>query len=494
MLLLLRVIAYNINVMLKNSLQLKIGQSLTMTPQLQQTIKLLQFSTLELQTQIQEMLEQNPLLDVEENSVELPEQTQEIRLDDEPARLDEDQKIPDELPLDTRWDEIYTSMPSIPKGNGEDISGLLENRSGLEDDIRQHLLMQLNLLHLSEIDHMIAEQLIQNIDDDGYLSDTVENIHARLPSELEIDLDEVIAMQHLVMRFDPVGVGATNLQENLLAQLGQLDRNDPIVINAMTIVTTYIDELGRQNLTELLRKTRLNEEELEATITLIRKLNPRPGSQIGSGNIQYIAPDVYVTRSGDRWVASLNPEIAPKLRVHPLYSGLVKRGDRSKENQYLRENLQEARWFIKSLQSRNDTILRVAQAIVARQQAFFDHGEVGMQPLILRTIADELELHESTISRVTNQKYMLTPQGLLEFKYFFSAQLDTADGGNTSATAIRAMIKQLIDEENPQKPLSDSKIRSILVDDKGVNVARRTVAKYREGMQIPPSNERKRIA
>jgi len=480
--------------MLKNSLQLKIGQSLTMTPQLQQTIKLLQFSTLELQTQIQEMLEQNPLLDVEESSVELPEQTQEIRLDEEPARLDEDQKIPDELPLDTQWDEIYTSMPTTRQASTEDTSGFLENRSGLEEDLRQHLLHQLNLLNLSKMDHMLAEQLIQNIDDDGYLSDSIENIHSTLPAELEIDLDEVQAVQHLIMRFDPVGAGAGDLQENLLAQLGQMDQDDPAVRNATGIVQFHIETLGKQNLTELLRKTKLDQEHLAAAVELIRNLNPRPGSQIGCGDIQYIAPDVYVARVADRWVASLNPEIAPKLRVHPLYSGMVKRGDRSKENQYLRENLQEARWFIKSLQSRNETILRVAQAIVAKQQDFFERGEVGMQPLILRTIADELELHESTISRVTNQKYMLTPMGLLEFKYFFSAQLDMADGGNTSATAIRAMIKQLIDQENPQKPLSDSKIRSILVDDKGVNVARRTVAKYREGMQIPPSNERKRIA
>ncbi|HID81092.1 MAG TPA: RNA polymerase factor sigma-54 [Chromatiales bacterium] len=483
--------------MLKSSLQLRIGQSLTMTPQLQQTIKLLQFSTLELQNQIQEMLEQNPLLDTEESDEQTPSQpdaTQEIKLDDEPARLDENQTIPDELPLDTRWDEIYQSLPSRSHASEEQQTSLLENRSGAEDNLREHLLFQLDLLNLSETDYSIAEILIENINDDGYLSDSIENIHAGFPEKLDIEIDEVQAVQNLVMHFDPIGAGASNLQENLLAQLDQINDNSDTTIDAREIITHHIETLGKQNLAELLRKTKLSESRLDAAISLIRSLNPRPGSQIGSGEIQYIAPDIYVTRTGDRWIASLNPEIAPKLRLHPLYSSMVKRGDRSKENQYLRENLQEARWFIKSLQSRNDTILRVAQAIVARQQAFFDQGEVGMHPLILRTIADELELHESTISRVTNQKYMLTPQGLLEFKYFFSAQLDTTDGGNTSATAIRALIKQLIDEENPQKPLSDNKIRSILVDDKGVNVARRTVAKYREGMQIPPSNERKRIA
>jgi len=466
-----------------------------MTPQLQQTIKLLQFSTLELQNQIQEMLEQNPLLDTEEPAEEpvRPEVTQEIKLDDEPARLDENQTIPDDLPLDTRWDEIYQSLPARTQISDEQ-TNLLENRSGSEADLREHLLFQLDLLNLSKTDHSIAEYLIHNINDDGYLNDSIDNIHLFFPEDLDIEIDEVQAIQNLVMHFDPIGAGASNLQENLLVQLGQLDDKLEATADAKDIVGRHIETLGKQNLAELLRKTKLSENRLDAAISLIRTLNPRPGSQIGSGEIHYIAPDVYITRPGDRWVASLNPEIAPKLRLHPLYSSMVKRGDRSKENQYLRENLQEARWFIKSLQSRNDTILRVAQAIVDHQQAYFDQGEVAMHPLILRTIADELELHESTISRVTNQKYMLTPQGLLEFKYFFSAQLDTTDGGNTSATAIRALIKQLINEENPQKPLSDNKIRSILVNDKGVNVARRTVAKYREGLQIPPSNERKRIA
>ncbi len=484
--------------MLKSSLQLRIGQSLTMTPQLQQTIKLLQFSTLELQNQIQEMLEQNPLLDTEEPAEDAPAQpeaTQEIRLESDPAPLDENQTIPEDLPIDTRWDEIYQSMPTTSHSQGGDEqTSLLENRSGGEENLREHLMFQLDLVNLSATDHIIAETLIQNINDDGYLADSIENIHAGLAKELEIELDEVQAMQNLVMHFDPLGAGACDLQQNLLVQLGQLDGESQAVADAIQIVSHHIETLGKQNQAELLRKTKLNEQRLDAAITLIRTLNPRPGSQVGGGDIQYIAPDVYVTRKDGRWVASLNPDIAPKLRLHPLYSGMVKRGDRSRENQYLKENLQEARWFIKSLPSRNDTILRVAQAIVERQQDFFDQGEVGMKPLILRTIADELDLHESTISRVTNQKYMLTPQGMLEFKYFFSAQLDTADGGNTSATAIRAMIKQLIEEENPQKPLSDNKIRSILVNEKGVNVARRTVAKYREGMQIPPSNERKRIA
>jgi RNA polymerase sigma-54 factor len=371
---------------------------------------------------------------------------------------------------------------------------MLENRSGAEADLREHLLEQLDLLHLSRADYLIAQYLIQNIDDDGYLADTLENIHAGLPPELEIELDEVKAVQHLIMRFDPVGVGAASLQESLLVQLGQLDKTLEPIADATLIVRDHFDSLSRQNLPELLRVSRLDQPRLDAALTAIRSLNPRPGSQIGNSNIQYISPDVYVTRIGRAWQATLNPEIAPRLRIHPLYSGMVRQGDRSKENQYLRDNLQEARWFIKSLQSRNETILRVAQAIVARQQAFFDVGEVAMKPMILRDIAEELGLHESTISRVTTNKYMLTPQGLLEFKYFFSSQLDTASGGNASATAIRAMIRQLIESENPQKPLSDDKIASILLDDKGINIARRTVAKYRESMQISPSNERKRIA
>jgi RNA polymerase sigma-54 factor len=266
------------------------------------------------------------------------------------------------------------------------------------------------------------------------------------------------------------------------------------VTHALKLVGDFFPDLEKQNLKLLTKKSGFSTDQIEAAFDLIRTLNPRPGGGIGNSQADYVVPDVYVVQHNEKWVVSLNPDISPRLRVHPFYSTLLKRGDKSKDNRYMRDQLQEARWFIKSIQSRNDTILRVAEVIVEKQQGYFEQGEEAMKPMVLRDVAETLGMHESTISRVTTQKYMLTPKGIVEFKYFFSSHLDTADGGNASATAIRAMIRSLISDENPQKPLSDSKITTILLQEKGIKVARRTVAKYREAMQISPSNERKRIA
>ncbi|MCK4710471.1 MAG: RNA polymerase factor sigma-54, partial [Gammaproteobacteria bacterium] len=305
--------------------------------------------------------------------------------------------------------------------------------------------------------------------------------------------EEIEAVLHLIQSFDPPGIAAHDLKECLILQLNIIDDGSDLVKAARNLIENYLELLGLHDYAKLKRQTRLSEEQIQAAILLIQSLNPKPGAHLSSNKAEYIVPDVFVKKVKGRWTVELNNETTPKLRINPLYASFVKNRDRSDDNTYLKNNLQEARWFLKSLMSRNETLLRVATAIVAKQRAFFDYGEEGMKPLVLREIAEQLELHESTISRVTTQKFMHTPNGIFEFKYFFSSHVGTADGGECSATAIRAMIKKFIENENSTKPLSDNKIATMLVD-KGINVARRTVAKYREAMVIPPSNERKRLA
>ncbi len=495
--------------MLKANLQLRIGQNLTLTPQLQQTIRLLQYSTLELQQQIQEMVEQNPLLELEEpeqsTNEPLIEQENPFASADAATELpgtDATQQIPAELAVDTSWESVYDTPPPPPR-NTDAISAaeLLENQPGAAEGLTDHLLEQLELTPLNDIDRMIGQYLIHNIDDDGYLAEPLENLYEEIAialppeaTEEPLDIESVQVVQHLIMQFDPPGCCAEDLQHSLISQVRQSDADSTTKDNALMILERCFVELEKQNLKKLMSRSGLDADSLERAIELIRRQNPRPGAEYSQNTAAYVTPDVYVTQHEGKWVVSLNPDIAPQLRVHPYYSTLVKRGDKSADNQYIREQLQEARWFIKSIQSRNSTILRVAEAIIDKQQAFFEHGEEAMKPMVLRDIAEELGMHESTISRVTTSKYMLTPRGMFKFKYFFSSQLNTANGGNASATAIRAMIRTLISEEDPQKPLSDSKITSILLEEKGVKVARRTVAKYREAMRIPPSNERKHIA
>ncbi len=490
--------------MLKTGLQLRMGQSLALTPQLQQTIKLLQYSALELQNQVQEMIEQNPLLEIDETDrspVEaLPEPA--VSIDqDSPVSLDQQDIIPTELPVDTDWESIYTGMPAPRSTAGDnDISDMLENLGQLETSLREHLQEQLELTNLSALDRAIGTAIIDAIKDDGYLGESLPDLHSCLVDELAdqlddpLELDELEAVRKHILQFEPIGCGSLDLRENLLLQVKGLDNTRSVVAHTKLILERYFPELEKQNLKRLTSRSRLTTNEVEDVLDLIRSLKPRPGSAIGGKAADYVKPDVFVMQRGNTWVASLNAEVSPQLRIHPYYSSLVKRGDKSEQNQYIRDQLQEARWFLKSIQSRNDTILKVAAVIVDKQQAFFEQGEEAMRPMILRDVAEIVEMHESTISRVTNSKYMLTPRGVLSFKYFFSSQLGTSDGGNTSATAIRAVIRNLIAEENNQKPLSDSKITTMLLSKHGIKVARRTVAKYREAMQIPPSNERKRIA
>lgn len=476
---------------MKQSLQLRIGQSLTMTPQLQQAIKLLQLSTLDLQQEIQQALESNMMLEIDEETVPAQnEAEQKVERQDEITSEGSQTDMPDELPIDSTWDDVYeNTQPTLAAQETVDF----EAQRSKPVTLHAHLLEQLELLSISERDAAIATAIIDSIKDDGYLSDSVENIYQGLHSQLEeLELDEVEGVLHRVQNFDPVGIAAKDLTDCLMIQLKQVPDSTPFKSEAIELVMRYLDLLASHDQAKLMRKLGLSEFQLAEVIALIRTLDPKPGAKVQTEISEYIVPDVYVSKQKGVWMVGLNPDTAPKLRVNSLYSGMIKRADNSKENVSMKEHLQEARWFIKSLHSRNDTLLRVATSIVEKQQGFLESGAIAMKPMVLRNIAEELELHESTISRVTTQKYMHTPNGIVEFKYFFSSHVSTEAGGECSATAIRAIIKELVESENQAKPLSDSKMSDILKE-KGINVARRTVAKYREAMSISSSSQRKRL-
>jgi RNA polymerase sigma-54 factor len=497
---------------MKPTIQLRLGQHLTMTPQLQQAIKLLQLSTLDLKQEIQEALESNLMLETEEEGARRdaasgePEKlngsdsktTEESRNDpnnESEIKIDAE-AMPDELPVDTVWDDIYDSITPVSSGMSgataaDEAQDFLNQQSGAES-LQDRLDWQLQLTPFSPADRLVAEAIIDSINDDGYLTTPLEDIVVAI-DDPDTEIEEAEAVLHRVQAFDPPGVAARDLRECLLLQLRQLPDTTRWRREAISLVTDFFDYLAAQDELQMRRKLKLASEEVMAVVHLIRSLNPRPGTSVASQAASYIEPDVFVQKHNGHWRVELNPDAAPRLRVNAEYAGMIRRADNSADNVTMKNHLQEARWFIKSLQSRNDTLLRVATRIVEVQRGFFDYGEEAMKPLVLRNIADALEMHESTISRVTTQKYMYTPRGTFEFKYFFSSHVSTASGGEASATAIRALIKKLIGAEKPNKPLSDNKIATILAD-QGINVARRTVAKYRESMAIPPSNERKRLA
>jgi RNA polymerase sigma-54 factor len=491
---------------MKQSLQLKLGQQLTMTPQLQQAIKLLQLSTLDLQQEIQQALDSNPLLEVDEH-IEEPDATLDSSQSSEPiaentpnTEPEEDQpigdwseKIPNDLPVDSQWEDVYQSGSSNSNTGMEESSNDFEHRDSSATSLNDHLLWQLNLTRFSDVDNLIAMAIIDATDVQGRLTLSAEDIWQSTAVDLDIELDEVMAVLHRLQQFDPPGVCSADLRECLLIQLHQLPPETPSLGKAKLIVDKYIALLGSRDYKQLMRRTRLSEDELRTALDLIQTLNPNPGESHLESATEYVIPDVFVSKKKNRWVVELNPDIAPKLRINTTYADMIKRADQSPDNTYLRDNLQEARWFLKSLFSRNETLLKVASEIVARQRGFLEYGDEAMKPMVLHDIADAVEMHESTISRVTTQKYMHTPRGIFELKYFFSSHVSTAGGGEASSTAIRALIKKLIAAENPRKPLSDNKITDLL-SDKGIRVARRTIAKYRESMVIPPSNERKRLA
>ena len=502
---------------MKLSLQLKLGQQLTMTPQLQQAIRLLQLSTLDLQQEIHQALESNPMLELIENSEDddiltpadsstttdpkaaseaepntATRDNAELNSDDNDWQND----TPNDLGVDTHWDDIYPgTSPQSSSFDGDSTD--FESRTSAEGTLQDHLLWQLNLTHISEQDASIALAIIDAIDSNGMLTVDLESIHSGFDSDLEIEIDEIVAVLHRIQQFDPIGVGYRNLSECLMLQLEHIDSpgNEKAIRNAKLVISEHIDLLGNRDYAQLIRRTKLKEAELSEAIAMVESLNPRPGSSICPPSTSYVVPDVIVNKdsTSGKWKVELNPETAPKIRINSSYASLIKRADTSNDNNYLRDNLQEAKWFIKSLQSRNETLMKVSTRIVEHQKGFLEYGEEAMKPLVLHDIAETVSMHESTISRVTTQKYMHTPRGIFELKYFFSSHVSTKGGGECSSTAIRAIIRKLVAAENTKKPLSDSKITNLL-EEKGINVARRTIAKYRESLAIPPSNERKRLA
>lgn len=498
---------------MKLSLQLKLGQQLTMTPQLQQAIRLLQLSTLDLQQEIHQVLESNPMLELVEpndeiesvrpqNSTSTNGEHQQTNSTDEKSSASseddtnwEDQSVND-FAVDSNWEDSYSPNYASSGGSFDSDSMDFESRNSAEETLQDHLYWQLNLTPMSETDRSIAMAIIDAIDANGMLTVDIESIHSGFDAGLEIEFDEILAVLHRIQQFDPIGVGYRDLSECLLIQLSQYadPAQEHLVRNAKLIVSDHLQLLGHRDYAQLMRRTRLKESELQEAISLIESLDPRPGSNIAPPSTSYVVPDVIVSKNPDtgNWKVELNPETAPKIRINTSYASLVKRADSSDDNNYLRDNLQEARWFIKSLQSRNETLMKVATRIVEHQKGFLEYGEEAMKPLVLHDIAEAVSMHESTISRVTTQKYMHTPKGIFELKYFFSSHVSTTGGGECSSTAIRAIIKKLVAAENVKKPLSDSKITELL-EEKGINVARRTIAKYRESLSIPPSNERKRL-
>ncbi|ART80810.1 RNA polymerase factor sigma-54 [Oceanisphaera avium] len=483
---------------MKPTLQLRMGQQLTMTPQLQQAIRLLQLSSLELQQEIQLALENNPLLEQEE--------ADESALDEELAPLPsaqdeqmatdkamEQHQLSDEMPMDTQWDDIYTASAGTA-GTGGVPEGLEDTlyQGETTETLQDYLLWQMQLTPFSETDQAIALAIIDAIDDAGYLSVELEDILAAVNGgDQAIEADEVTAVLKRIQHFDPLGVGARSVQECLRIQLLALEPTTLWLDEALLLIDEHMELLGNRDYRTLQRLTRLKEDELRDVLALIQQLEPRPGNTLLQHNSEYVIPDVLVTKQQGIWKAELNLETLPKVRLNQTYAAMAQ-GKQGADGQFIRQHTQDAKWFIKSLESRNETLLKVANCIVEQQQAFFEYGAEAMKPMVLNQVAEVVEMHESTISRVTTQKFLHSPKGVFELKYFFSSHVGTESGGECSSTAIRAFIKKLVAAENPVKPLSDSKIAQLLAE-QGIQVARRTIAKYRESLAIPPSNQRKRL-
>jgi RNA polymerase sigma-54 factor len=536
----------------KQSLSIKLGQQLKMTPQLQQAIRLLQLSALELEQEIQSSIDSNPMLESEDdfgeagdpdsNDLSDPAQEQAGDYDDstdfpisdqdnysDNAQGDPEQQLmaqdqaeemisvsdndvsidgvsesevsdqlheplAEDIPVDSNWDDIYPQSPA--SGTADADFDPNANRSA-EETLESHLLWQLNLTPMAPSDRAIAAAIIDAINEDGMLGTTIDDICTTLannvdPSEVPPSADEVLEILKRVQQFDPIGVAARDIRECLLLQLDGLSEDTPWLIEARGLVDLHLELLGSKDFAALVRQTGLSEHELSQVVALIRTLQPRPGATLLAEQSDYEIPDVLVRKESGRWLVELNPETLPRVRLNATYANLIKDVGAGPDKDYLKDNLQEAKWFLKSLQTRHDTLLKVATKIVEVQRDFLEYGAEAMKPLILADIAEQVDLHESTISRVTNRKYLATPQGLYELKYFFSSHVGTASGGEVSSTAIRAIIRKVTAEENPRKPLSDNKIAAILAE-QNINVARRTVAKYRESLSIPPSNERKQL-
>ncbi|PZX30331.1 sigma N (sigma 54) factor of RNA polymerase [Cupriavidus taiwanensis] len=492
---------------MKPSLQLRLSQHLALTPQLQQSIRLLQLSTLELQQEVEQALTENPLLERENDWIESPLRVAadgSVNVQSAPAPAPAEPQGNGDARAEGAADDSYGDNSSGDDYGNSDwsLDDFARRPQGDEDEktpmqlrdaeptLREYLMEQLTPLKISARDKGLAIFLIESLDDDGYLSASLEEICAELPEELEFDPDEVHAILTLLQSFDPAGVGARNAAECLALQLRRLTH--PQRELALTIVTHHLELLAVRDYTRLKKALQVDEVALKAAHDLIRSLAPYPGHAYSRPEADFVVPDVFVRKSGGGWIAQLNPDVMPRLRINDMYAQILRGAKGETGTAGLQQKLQEARWLIKNIQQRFDTILRVSQAIVERQKNFFTHGEIAMRPLVLREIADTLGLHESTISRVTTNKYMATPMGTFELKYFFGSHVSTETGGAASSTAIRALIKQLIGAEDPRNPLSDSRIAELL-GEQGFVVARRTVAKYREALKIPAVNLRKSL-
>ncbi len=482
---------------MKQSLQLRLGQQLTMTPQLQQAIRLLQLPAAELNLEIREALESNVMLEaLEADDEAMSAGLDASETDSEHPRMDPSEvllgsdaadasRLGEGIPGDERWDEPYDGRTTYSTPNYDQPFDTLENRAAPEASLKEHLQWQLELSGLSETDQRIGAIIIDALNEQGHLSEPL--------TELPIEYAEGQAVLAFIQHLDPLGVAALDARSALAIQLDAMPSDTAYRDLAQRLLRDYFELLGHGQHAALCRQLAVDQPSLDQAIRLIQSLDPHPGSAFGQARTEYVVPDCVVQRLNGRWVVDINPEASPRLRVNDYYASLVRRGDQSADNHLMREHLQQARWLIKSLHSRNATLQKVAECIVERQQAFLEHGEQAMQPLILREVAEAVEMHESTISRITTQKYMRTPQGTLEFKYFFSSHVPTADGGECSATAIRARIRRLVASEDPTRPLSDAGLTQIL-HDQGIQVARRTVAKYREVIGIASSTDRKRPA
>ncbi|MDS4028123.1 MAG: RNA polymerase factor sigma-54 [Candidatus Contendobacter sp.] len=487
---------------MRQSLQLRLGQQLTMTPQLQQAIRLLQLSSLDLQAEVQTVLDSNLMLERSDEPQDLPVQPEALaaqaavdaRAETELNAAPADTTLPDELPVDSAWEDVYESYDGetrYSRGEDEDWDPYARF-AGADESLRDYLYWQMRLTPFNDRDMAIATAIIDAIDESGYLTLSLAEIGQGLHDEFAVPLAEIEAVLKRVQRFDPQGVGARTPAECLLLQLEVLPADTPWLAEARRLVEQHLELLANHDFSALMRRLKVSREALQAIVGLIQSLNPHPGARLSNAAPQYVVPDVLVYRQRAAWRVELNSESTPKLRINARYAALARRAGSGGDATCLRNHLQEARWFLKSLQNRNETLLKVATCIVERQREFLEKGDEYMKPLILRDIAEVLGMHESTISRVTTQKYMHTPRGLYELKYFFSSHVGTRDGGECSSTAIRAMIRKLIQAEDPGKPLSDDKIAKLL-EAEGIQVARRTVAKYREAMAVPSSSDRKRL-
>ncbi len=465
--------------MLKPSLQLRLSQQLTMTPQLQQAIRLLQLPIMDLQAQIQEALEKNVMLETAEDSAERDASETPDKTSDTDVRVVET----------SNWQDS-PGAPAASNWSGDEPRQTPDYADLSGDTLQDHVLWQLELEHLSLRDMVIGQSIIDAINDDGYLVDDLETIVESLEPDIKTDIEHVERLLRKIQRLDPAGVGARSVSECLSLQLRQLNHDTPGLELAHTLAEEHLELVADHQFATLRRRLRVSEDDLENAIALVKACHPRPGAVIQSGTPHYVVPDVFIRKQDEHWVVEVNSSVAPRLRVNQTYAGLLGRGS---DHTALKTQLQEARWLIRSLEIRNETLIKVARCIVQRQKDFLELGDEAMRPLVLRDIAEAVDMHESTISRVTTNKYMHTPRGVFEFRFFFSSHIKSSDGTEQSSTAIRAKIRKLVAQEDSKKPLSDNKIAQLLSED-GIKVARRTVAKYREAMTIPPSSERKKLA